>query len=391
MIRMNVFVVLILLVASHCALARPNDHVSTTTFIRTGDKTWVFRGDVKASNIRYGPWNPRGSATVDVLSDFNAGLATNVSDMQADSTRILALLFPNTIESSTAKPQVLHTFVPRSTDGQQSSQPLTTDTTTDESTMIVSDCIYYSNGSFTCQTECDGDVTADPVMKTFPDNENFFYQTKNCSTNVDTNSLWWRQSDGIVDKKPIRERAPVQVLATCTFYRTWWFECYDIIDCTTGPNRCRGGNAWRGVYEGKWTTGYKGNLTAKAVSGVTNSTSGCQDTDRQVTNYCMIIMDSTENVTCNRFERVCPSSDNCRYELHEISKSAMPHKMADSIENVLRAMKKFPNADFTAYCYYYTSEDFNCVFPRHPTSANFADLRCKFADRCVKQDCVDSK
>ncbi|OQV24111.1 putative Zinc metalloproteinase nas-4 [Hypsibius exemplaris] len=394
---------LILLVTSYCASAKPDDVVSTTTFIRAGNQTWVFPGDVKDSTVRYGPWNPRGSATIGVLNNFGASLATGFHDTQADPILIFTLLFPNTIERTTTKPQLFRNFVPpigNKPEVQQSSLPSTTDTTTDESTIIVSDCIYYSDGSFTCQTECDSDVTADPVMKTFPDNKKLIYQTKNCSIDLNTTNLWWRQSDGIVDKKPSRRMRPVLVLATCTFYRTLWFECFDITDCTNGPNRCRGGNAWRGTYEGMWTTGYKGNLTAKAINGVTNSISqnnGCQNTDRRVTKYCMIIMESTENfengerIMCNRFKRVCQSSDNCRYEVHEISNLAVPQKMAGNIENVVHAMKQFPTADFTAYCYYYTNEDFNCVFPRHPTGANFADLRCKFADQCIKQDCAESK
>jgi hypothetical protein len=45
---------------------------------------------------------------------------------------------------------------------------------------------------------------------------------------------------------------PSEVIATCVFYRTNWYECYGVADCSRGEGmtRCKGGEPWRGSYRG---------------------------------------------------------------------------------------------------------------------------------------------
>ncbi|OWA50640.1 hypothetical protein BV898_15150 [Hypsibius exemplaris] len=334
---------------------------SATAFVRDGGRIWVVDGWHRDRKNRYGFWKAGSGVLVDVFYDFGANFLPSLSSGQFDTPSAFApLLSPHAHGTpSSENPFLLSQAQDDQPDGTSS---------IDEGTQILTDCIYYADRSYTCRTNCDNDVTAEPLVKPFP-NDSREYYTKNCTTDALTDGLPWYPSDHLIDKD-IVPSGPHEVVATCTFYRTAWFECTDIMDCRAGPNRCRGGKQWRGSYTGSIQRGFQGKVTARSINGgggpspsvSVKQNDSCDDTERQMINFCKVAVADGVYINCYRNDKVC-NSGICRTDITQTDE-LLPQKLRVSMGQLTDYLKPYPKMDFIAYCYFYANDDFHCVMLR---------------------------
>ncbi|OWA52503.1 hypothetical protein BV898_16955 [Hypsibius exemplaris] len=351
---------------------------------RESKRTLLATGDVTNETADKGKWNPKKGIVIKVVNDIESGLPP------LDGLSILAVenSSPGSETQTTSHENVTQPTNQSSHDDDDES---------DETMRMNSSCLFFNDHSYTCQTGCVDDPTVDPVITPFRSNKKKFYNVNNCSTNVNTNRKHWSQADGIIDKKIGQSNGRKEVVATCAFYQTMWFECYGITDCTEGIDHCRGGLPWRGSYEGTWSTGYKGKTTLTALNdgggGENNSSSnntgktGCAA--RVAVNYCIITreLEGAVQVLNYQFVNIGCSSGLCHLDVLPVNDTSTPQLMRNKIGDVMRSMEMLQAMDMTTYCYFFDNGDFHCVFTKHPTNLDLSGIRCKFTDRCEESQC----
>ncbi|OWA51613.1 hypothetical protein BV898_16086 [Hypsibius exemplaris] len=151
-------------------------------------------------------------------------------------------------------------------------QPLSND----QAKVIASHCIFFTNCSYSCKTNCD--ATSSTIIKTFPGDDRRLYHDRNCSEELAIDhAARWKEADGIVMKHFDSARTN-EIIATCSFYQINMYECYGVSDCSTrirGTESCAGSAPWMGSYEGSPVKGFgwRGNITHVALN---NAASGSQ-------------------------------------------------------------------------------------------------------------------
>ncbi|OWA54087.1 hypothetical protein BV898_18506 [Hypsibius exemplaris] len=138
-----------------------------------------------------------------------------------------------------------------------------------ESSNIIAHCLFFTNCSYSCKTNCDGESS--PLKRTFPTNKNLRYTEYNCTKNFPVDAAArWKETDGIVRKFFDSSRKD-EIVATCAFYAPQWYECFGVADCARGDQgflTCAGAAPWRGFYQGSplQGPGWKGNVTQEAMN-----------------------------------------------------------------------------------------------------------------------------
>ncbi|OWA53442.1 hypothetical protein BV898_17870 [Hypsibius exemplaris] len=98
------------------------------------------------------------------------------------------------------------------------------------------------------------------------------YTEFNCTDVATINgTAQWKEADGIV-KKFFDSSQTNEIVATCAFYETHWYECYGVADCSKGDQgilSCAGSAPWRGFYDASplERSGWTGNVTEEAKNG----------------------------------------------------------------------------------------------------------------------------
>ncbi|OWA53001.1 hypothetical protein BV898_17438 [Hypsibius exemplaris] len=139
-----------------------------------------------------------------------------------------------------------------------------------ENTNISAHCFFFTNCSYTCKTNCDGD--GHPQKKSFSTNPNMRYTDYNCTDVATINgTAQWKEAGGVV-KKFFDSSRKNEIVATCAFYETHWYECYGVADCSKGDQgilSCAGSAPWRGFYDASplGGSGWTGNVTQEAMNG----------------------------------------------------------------------------------------------------------------------------
>ncbi|OWA53847.1 hypothetical protein BV898_18268 [Hypsibius exemplaris] len=138
-----------------------------------------------------------------------------------------------------------------------------------DSSKISTHCLFFTNCSYSCKTNCDSKGM--PLKKAFPSNPNMRYTEYNCTDVALFNGVaQWRETDGVV-KKFFDLSQTNEIVASCVFYETNWYECYGVADCSRGDRgilTCEGSAPWRGFYDRSplQGAGWSRNVTQEAMN-----------------------------------------------------------------------------------------------------------------------------
>ncbi|XP_055344094.1 uncharacterized protein LOC129592145 [Paramacrobiotus metropolitanus] len=257
---------------------------------------------------------------------------------------------------------------------------------------IAYQCTFFHNSSYSCKTDCTEEDDLHSVP--FPDAPQLKYMDRNCSTDVPVAGATWKPSNGFIKRRADPSRGN-QVIATCSFYKTSWFECYGIADCSLGPGvlTCAGGAPWRGYYEGSPEKGtLRGNVTAEAMNsppvhptpqkpqtrpeapGATTGSEGATprpnvllSAPKKVVVACEKFVDSS--AMCYGFDKTCsgpPEQQICSHSRKYIPRTSTSEAYYGRFDSVVQAVQEdslLMAADIVAECYFYDNNEYLCGFP----------------------------
>jgi len=247
-------------------------------------------------------------------------------------------------------------------------------------------CIFYTNFTYRCKTDCGDD--SDTETKSFPDRPLLKYTEFNCSTPVPTPGSKWSKENGMIDRY-IDPSKPSDILATCAFFRTSWYECYGVADCGHGEGytHCAGGAPWRGYFSGSPTEGFNGNVTAEAM----NSPMIHPFPPQPPTGSIRKLLYSCEKFvgtdsSCHTFEKQCRTvagQNKCRtirrpYVRNTVNDSVF--KRFDNVVNAITPESLAEASEVVAICYVFDNREYLCSFPFAVEFSNSDALHLSPAD-----------